>query len=326
VDSLPEQHIDSIPNNQARKEALKKVARVSFHRFYHPHLSEQEIAKDAGFENTENMRTSLKRWGLVGLLPPEEKKPTENNHKDSHELNPKPGHGLATQLPDISNARVLFRDTINTLAHHLENLAYHKDVLWGGKFFATDEIPKEAEMLPISYVRDEMPSEEWKKLCSRLGEDPESSVVYEYTDAVWAKGASHFPRWEETFLITAVLMDQPLKAERLLRELHPEPDQAPREEIHKLMFGRPGKSEGLYASARKISRLIRGGDTKPGRNPVGIDSFSQAEILSIREQREKGVSDKEIRRKLDLTEEEFKEREKFLPSVLPTQYESKPGF
>jgi hypothetical protein len=326
VDSLPEQHIDNLPDKQTKKEAFEKVARLSSARYNYPHLSDEDLAKYADFESAANMRVNLKRWGLSALLPLEDKKPGKTKSKPLATPSAKPGDGAARKLPDISNARVLFQDTINTLAHHLENLAYHKDVLWGGKFFATDEIPKEAEMLPISYVRDEMPSEEWKKLCSRLGEDPESSVVYEYTDAVWAKGASHFPRWEETFLITAVLMDQPLKAERLLRELHPEPDQAPREEIHKLMFGRPGKSEGLYASARKISRLIRGGDTKPGRNPVGIDSFSQAEILSIREQREKGVSDKEIRRKLDLTEEEFKEREKFLPSVLPTQYESKPGF
>jgi hypothetical protein len=110
-------------------------------------------------------------------------------------------------LPALSNATTLFRDTVNTLADYVEQLKHHKVALRDGRFVATDEIPKEAEMYPILYIRDEYNAERWEEICALYDKDPESTTVVQvYEDTSWAKGAAHYPPWFETCLITVVLM------------------------------------------------------------------------------------------------------------------------
>jgi hypothetical protein len=68
MDSLPDQHIDSLPKD-AREDAYWKISAIGVLRG--KRLPEDEVAKKAQFDSVEDMYFRLKRWGLTGLLPPE---------------------------------------------------------------------------------------------------------------------------------------------------------------------------------------------------------------------------------------------------------------
>lgn len=163
---------------------------------------EDKVADKAKFGSVEDMYFRLKRWGLSGLVPLKEE--TEETSRtvcerkargtSSGPRQPQPSREAGRQLPALSNATALFRATINTLADYIEQLEYHNVVLRDDRFVATDEIPKEAELYPIIYIRDEYSAERWKEICAEHNEDPESTaVVYVYRDASWAKGAAYYP-------------------------------------------------------------------------------------------------------------------------------------
>jgi hypothetical protein len=239
--------------------------------------------------------------------------PSENVGTPEMPRQPQPSKEAGRELPALSNATALFRDTVNTLADYIERLQYHKVVLRDGHFVATDEIPKEAEIYPIMYIRDEHTAERWEEICAEHDEDPKStSVVYVYQDASWAKGATHFPPWLETCLFTTVLMQSPGAVERLLNEVNLEPAEAPREQIRDLLLGRPGKSEGLYRTAAKLARVIRGAEVGQGRPRSPVNSWQQAMVQAIKEGRERGLTDERIRQTLEVDEEEFARLEKLL--------------
>jgi hypothetical protein len=270
-----------------------------------------------GFSSEEGMREQFKRWGLPDWILPAGGKLNETIHKPPDELTtprqPQPSRESGRKLPPLSNAAALFRDTIDTLAAYLENLRYHQVILRDGRFVATDEIPKEAEMHPIVYIRSEYTAERWEEICAQHNKDPESTnEVYVYQDTSWSKGAAHYPPWFETCLITAVLMRSPQYVERLLKEINPEPDRVPRDQIYKLLFGRRGKGDGLYPAARNLARLIRGAEVKRGRSHASVPQLRQAQAQAIKEGREKGLTDEKIKQMLEVNEEEFESLEDLL--------------
>lgn len=304
----PEQHIDSLPR-QKREEAYRQVAMVCVFRV--EGLSEDEVADKAKFDSVEDMYFRLKRWGLSGLVPIEEGVDLEHTIdrrpvKPNNQRQPQPSKEPGRELPPLSNATTLFRDTINSLAVYLDNLTCHRVILRDGRFVATDEIPREVGMYPLVYLSSEYSSERWAKICADHNKDPMSTTeIYVYQGTSWSKGATHYPPWFETCLITAVLMQSPGYVERLLEEVSLEPDRVSRDQIKALLYGRPGKGDGLYATARKLARLIRGAGVRRGRAVAPVPPFRQALAQATKELREKGLADETIRQELKISEEEF---------------------
>src|SRR5215213_7803674 len=106
MDSLPDQHIDSLPK-QKRREAYMQVGMV--YAFRSKGLPEGEVAQRAKFESVEDMYFRLKRWGLTGLLPPERQeelpKPTAFGAEPKQKARSSSQH---QELPNASAAAELF--------------------------------------------------------------------------------------------------------------------------------------------------------------------------------------------------------------------------
>jgi len=124
MDNLPDQHIDSLPNLK-RGEAYQQIALLCAARF--EKLSEVEVAKKAKFDDDKDMYFRLERWGLSGLVPPEEAAEKEHSINTSSGKpktlrQPQPSKESGRKLPALANATDLFRDTIDTLAAYLEGL------------------------------------------------------------------------------------------------------------------------------------------------------------------------------------------------------------
>ena len=128
MNSLPEQHIDSLPEDK-RDEAYLQVAMVC--AFRKRGLSEDEVAYEAKFNSTQDMYFRLERWGLSGLLPLR-KKP-KKVATESEELPSAANAGLLggrkakklgekTLLPPAAEAVNQFRRTLEGLIKDLEKL------------------------------------------------------------------------------------------------------------------------------------------------------------------------------------------------------------
>jgi hypothetical protein len=176
MDSLPEQHIDSLPKEK-QQEAYWQVAWVCIERGQG--RPENEVAKKAGFTSVEDMYFRLGCWGLWGLVPAVEGKSPKHVDKveEEEKRKPQPGPGGGQELPSILEAKDQIHDAIDTLTYYLENMTYHKQVFQGGRFWMVDEIPKEAKLHPRVYLRDDTSDEEWEQLCSEHGEDPATTNV-----------------------------------------------------------------------------------------------------------------------------------------------------
>jgi hypothetical protein len=125
MDTLPEQHIDSLPERN-REEAYRQVGIVC--AFRSQGLSEYDIAKKAKFASVEDMYFRLERWGLHGLLPLkaeelQEEEKTTRTSKSSYTRKPRPGEGKAKKLPPVADAIPLFQRAISTLTADLEYIA-----------------------------------------------------------------------------------------------------------------------------------------------------------------------------------------------------------
>ncbi len=133
MNSLPEQHIDSLPKDR-RKKAYEAVALLWAARMLGI-TSEEELAKKAKFPSVDAMHVNLQNWGLVGMLP-ETSRPTRQPKVPKFE-------GEAQELPPYANAATHLRDTIRTLeSPYLEHMLSLKETLQGRYFVGegkTDE-------------------------------------------------------------------------------------------------------------------------------------------------------------------------------------------
>ena len=103
MDSLPEQHIDSLPERN-REEAYRQVGIVC--AFRSQGLSENDVAKKAKFTSVEDMYFRLERWGLHGLVPPraeeaQQEERTSRTSKSSYTRKPRPGEGKAKKRSSV---------------------------------------------------------------------------------------------------------------------------------------------------------------------------------------------------------------------------------
>jgi len=118
MDSLPEQHIDSLPKDK-REEAYLQVAIVCAYRGQG--LAEEEVAKKAKFASVEDMYFRLERWGLSSLLPLGGKPQSLRKRKARQ------GEGKTEDLPPPADATELFREALESLSLVTKSLRHYQE-------------------------------------------------------------------------------------------------------------------------------------------------------------------------------------------------------
>jgi hypothetical protein len=283
MDSLPEQHIDSLPKEQ-REKAYKQVARLWAARMQGTN-SEEELAHEADFPSVESMRVNLQNWGLVGMLP-ETSRPTRKPRV------PNFGGGVR-ELPPFANAATHLRDTIRTLeSPYLEAMLALKETLQGRYFVGKGE----TEETNISEVR----GAQWH---------PHPYEVVLIAVSILERQGD----WWHVERLLKELHPTPAEANRqkLVRYIYGRAvDENGRPKRTK--EGRwKDEKDGLLHRAKQIATLIRGAHEVPtGPKPTDITSLDQYEAWRLRSLIEQGLPDEEI---------EERAREEFERSKLETK-------
>ncbi|MCA1718966.1 MAG: hypothetical protein LC781_19770 [Actinobacteria bacterium] len=236
--------------------------------------SEAEVAKNAKFNSVEDMYFRLKRWGLPGLLPQEE---SEEASKADGKRKAQGAEGERQELPPFANAATHLRDTIHTLEDpYLEHMISLKEILQGRYFIGEGETG-EANMREV-------------------------------------RGMQWHPHPYEVVLIAVSILERQGNwghVERLLKELHPRPAEANRQQLVRFIYGRMvnargrpllnkqdkpiDRGDGLLDRAAQVAALIRG-KAEIGRGAKGpaIPSHEQFLVLHMRSLVEKGLSREEV--------------------------------
>jgi hypothetical protein len=297
MDSLPEQHIDSLPEHK-REEAYRQVAMVCVFRTQG--LPEDKVAEKAKFDSVEDMYFRLKRWGLSSLLPLGKlgKKEPELPEEDQGSTKPKARSGTKEHraLPPVSNAAELFRKALAKLAREVEELEHIRETYSGGRFVATN-VYEGSLLLRREFVN----AETWREFCEQADVNPEDDTLWQSGAAIKDPvGGAFRPSVVLAALIgTYLLAEEPL--ELLLEALHPDLQDADLKEISKYVEGRKksdGK-DGLKVLAGQIATLVRGGALKTGTPPVALAPREQNLACTITDYREAGLSLDEIHRRLE---------------------------
>lgn len=305
MDSLPEQHVDSLPNWK-REEAYRHVGMVCAYRIQG--LSEDEVAKKVKFDSVEDMYFRLKRWGLSGLVPLEEE--SEETPKTARERKAR-GSGPVVELPSASNAIPLFREKLDLLKQANEDLKYREEKYQAGpykngKYRTGRFLASSVHRSTITLRREDWSEEEWRGATEQYGVDAGGNTIAVDDGLTFAFGdATHAPQAPLPALIAACILAGGEMAP-LLDALYPgTPTQEVREEIRMLVEGKKGtdNKDGLKTSAEKLATWLRGGRVERGTNPDPIPPLDRSLACRIRERREAGVPDKQIYEDLRLRKE-----------------------
>jgi hypothetical protein len=229
MDSIPEQHIDSLPKYK-REETYRQIGMVCAYRA--KGLSEDEVAEKARFNTVEDMYFRLKRWGLLGLVPREEDVDKTERRAGTTREEP-------AELPPAYDARPLFYRALQKLNRAIADLENRKEYLQNGRFVAHESTD------PVG----------WPETC-----------IAEGTLTI-PLGGQQTPLEPLPALIAAyVLAEEPL--EPLLRKLNRTPQSVDKKQIQALIEGGKGPKghrRGLKSIVGMIARGIRGGALRPGR-------------------------------------------------------------
>jgi hypothetical protein len=127
--------------------------------------------------------------------------------------------------------------------------------------------------------REDLSAEEWRRACEEHREDPDQGAFWiDAETGTYPHGARRYPADVLVKLIGAyVLAGEPL--EPLLEELHPNPREADREQLERLIHGHGAGSKrvpGMIDKARQIARAVRGGRVGPGN----IGEVSQEDMFA----------------------------------------------
>jgi hypothetical protein len=214
--------------------------------------------------------------------------PVEGSHCPRDKPKVRQMEGNREELPSIKDAATTFQDTIRTLEHYLEHSLNLKETLQG-RYFVGE------------------------------GEAQEHNIRE-------ARGAQWHPHPYVVILIAASILEHQGNwgyVERLLKELHPRPAEANRQQLFKFITGRKvdergrpilnregrpqDSGDGLLDRAKQIAALIRGkAEIPPGRKGPYLHPYEQARISRIASLVDRRLSRKEIMRR---EREEF-ERDK----------------
>jgi len=291
MDSLPEQHIDSLPNS-SREEAYRQIGTVCAFRMQG--LSEEEVAKKAGFSSVGDMYFRLKRWGLSGLLPLKEE--SEKAPKSVRERKAR-GSGTVVELPSADAAAPLFREKLEMLIRGTEELKHRKEKLQGKRF-----VQSSVYTAPVHFFREAMSDDEqWQSLSEHCGFEPDADRFSTSDVRTWSLGGgTSTPQAPLPALIAAYVLMQG-ELEPLLEALYPgTPAADVLTKIRRRVEGKKGsdKQDGLKALVRQLATLVRGGDVDKGRDPAELSRHEINLACRITDDREAGILDEEIYEKL----------------------------
>jgi hypothetical protein len=250
MDSIPEQHIDSLSSTD-KKKALTRSGWVLAARLQGED-SEEVLAEKGGFVSVGAMRASLRAWGLHGMLP--------QAKKTSQKRRPKGTDRPREELPSLDRAVEPLKEGIGRLQRALELLPYNRQWLKDKRIVTSAQYPKETGYLKHIYRRKEHSSNEWEEVCEAHGQDLD---VEEFTVAVDAppmpRGASERASGFLLELVTNFVVTG-RDPKQLLEYLHPNPhelDEAALKDIEK-------HHQKLLLAAEHLATLLRGGEVKQG--------------------------------------------------------------
>ncbi len=286
MDSLPEQHIDSLPDH-AREHALWQVGVACFLRG--KGRPEEEVAEGAEFGSVEDMYFRLRRWGLPGLVPLEEE--PKEAPKTARERKGRLS-GPVKDLPPAGLAAPLFREKLDLLGRANEDLKYRKEKRQAGRF-----ILSRVDTSPQPIRREDYPEELWEGIANTHNLDASADTLYIENGRTFSIGdATHVPQSPLPALIAVyVLMGGEIEP---LFELLAggTPTKEVREQIRRVIEGTRGsggREDGLKVLVGRLATLMRGGDVS-GRNRKPVSALEFQLICRIREGREAGIPDEKI--------------------------------
>ena len=305
MDSVPEQHIDSLPKHN-REDAYWQISTVCYLRGQG--WGDEEIVNKARFDSVEDMYFRLKRWGLTGLLPPERQEELPKPTAFGAEPKQRPrGSGPSEEVPDASGAVDLFDEMLDELRGTVR-LVEDLSLGYQGKRFA-GMYTFEGDW---TFPRSSYSVQRWQELCRQHGQDPgvESFSISGVTSNHPTEAGPYPPR-ELVMLIAAyALTGRPI--EPLLKVLYPEHSEADIEEINKLLYETKfagGSQNGLLRTAQQFAAAVYGRKVGKGAPP---EQPAHEHLLAchITRRREAGLTDEEIRQEIldsgrELSNEDF---------------------
>jgi hypothetical protein len=321
MDSVPEQHIDSLPKHN-REDAYWQISTVCYLRGQG--WEDEDIVNKARFESVEDMYFRLKRWGLTGLLPPERQEELPKPTAFGAEPKQRPrGSGPSEEVPDASGAVDLFDEMLDELRGTVR-LVEDLSLGYQGKRFA-GMYTFEGDW---TFPRSSYSVQRWQELCRQHGQNPNvKSFSISGVTSNHPTEAGPYPPRELVMLIAAyALADRPM--EPLLKVLYPEHSKADIEEINKLLYETKfaGRSQnGLLRTAQQFAAAVYGrkvGRGSPPEQPARESAREHLLACHITERREAGLTDEEIRQEIldsgrELSNENFARLAK-LERRLPT--------
>ena len=277
---------------------------------------DRSILEELGFGSVEAMRTQLGIWGVPDWV-------TQEQPSAQEERKARSGAGQRQELPSPAGAIPLFKQALQLLNEQADLLEKREVYSQDGRFVAQDE-----HRAPIIWTRPHgMSDEDWRTLCERFGQSPDSDR-FELWDSALVEpiGTAQSPPEPLTTLI-AVYRLAGLPPEPLLGTLHFAPDAVDSEELKRHLEGvkvkkrgEDGKARtqhipGLKTRAAQAARLVYGGSLRPGPS-TGELSPEEQNIVWYRQQRERdGVPDatifKELKEKRRLSKAEYQRLKKF---------------
>jgi hypothetical protein len=167
--------------------------------------------------------------------------------------------GESIELPPAANAIPAFERVLRTLQGDIEYMRHHREALEGGRFLATGAVEAEGGLSPTVRCAGPYPH---KYLVRLIG-------------------------------VHLLCVDSWADVENLLNQLHPDPTEADKKRIYRLLSGETAsekRADALRPIARQLARLIRGGTKKgPGRNAEGMSLFEHMVGDSLKAAQEDGT-------------------------------------
>lgn len=301
-----------ILSNEAQERASLIVARLVALRRTLQGASEDDIARQLGFDHDADLRAQLRAWKLPEWLvtgdgaaeKPKAPKPPPRERKAR-------SSGPAKELPPASNAASLFRERLEALIRATDELRHRKEKLQGGRFIQSSLYTD-----PHHYFRELFSDEQWEVLSEHYGFDPTADSFSTSDVFTWSLGGgTSTPEAPLPALIGAYLLAGGNPGP-LVEALHPDPASAEWSKIEKRIEGRKREDDldGIKALAEQLAKAIRGGTLRTG-SPVAELSRHEINLASrITELREQGWSDEDIYQRLCSSErfaQELKSWENF---------------
>ncbi len=309
MDSVPEQHIDSLPKHN-REDAYWQISTVCYLRGQA--WEDEDIVNEARFDSVEDMYFRLKRWGLTGLLPPERQEELPKPTAFGAEPKQRPrGSGPSEEVPDASGAVDLFDEMLDGLRGTVR-LVEDLSLGYQGKRFA-GMYTFEGDW---TFPRSSYSVQRWQELCRQHGQNPNvDSFSISGVTSNHPTEAGPYPPHELVMLIAAyALAGQPIPP--LLKVLYPEHSEADIEEINKLLYETKfagGSQNGLLRTAQQFAAAVYGrkvGRGAPSEQPPEQSAGEHLLACHITKRREAGLTDEEIRQEIldsgrELSNEDF---------------------